>query len=292
MERKSLKPLWIVLIVAVALLLLAVIVGILNALIGKGEWLIGWQSYRYDDEADYQIGGGTVYRTEITELDISWLTGSVEVIVSEDDAYVSLSETSQNELDETAKLRWRVDENGKLTVKWRKSAWYFQAGMPKKQLTVRIPAHLAQGLNALKVSATSAFVAASGLEAQRMELTAVSGGIRLLACRVQELELSTVSGAVTAEDCTVQVLEAEATSGRVELALNGCPAHTEIETVSGSVKLILPADASFRLAYETTGGKLVSDFALTAQNGELLCGTGDCELHIATTGGGLTLVSK
>ncbi len=291
MKRKSLKPLWIVLIVIAALVLLAVVVGILNALIGKGEWLIGWQNYRYD-ETGYQVGGGTVYQTEITELDISWVTGGVEVTVSEDDAYVSLSETSQNELDETAQLRWKVDENGKLTVKWRKSAWYLQAGMPKKQLTVRIPSHLAQNLTDLEVTAVSAPVAVTGLETRQMELTTVSGGIHLSACRVQQLELTTVSGSVTAEECAVQKLEAQSVSGALELAMEACPARTEIETVSGPVKLTLPADASFRLGYKTVSGKLVSDFALTQQDGEQICGTGDCKLDIATTGGGLTLVKK
>lgn len=152
MKIKSYKPLWIVLIVIASLLLLAVIVGVLNGTVGKGEWQIGIQSYRYESE-DPNVGSGTVY-ADVTALDLDWICGDVEILISEDDRYVSVTEASEETLAEVAKLRWWVDSDGKLTVKSRKSGEYLAPSMPKKKLTVRVPKDMIAAVSSLNVNAS------------------------------------------------------------------------------------------------------------------------------------------
>ena len=152
MKINSLKPLWITLIVVVSLILLAVAVGVLNATVGNGEWQIGWQFYRYEAE-DPNIGGGTVYSTEIKSLDIDWIRGDVEVVISEDDRYLSITENSEDELAESAQLRWWVDADGTLMVRSRDSGGYLASSMPKKKLTVRVPKDMMLSLSQAEISA-------------------------------------------------------------------------------------------------------------------------------------------
>ena len=151
MKIKSLKPLWIVLIVLVSLLLLAVIVGVLNGTVGGGEWQIGWQSYRYESE-NASVGGGTVYAT-VTALDVDWIRGDVEVIVSDDDRYPSISERRSDgePLSDAATLRWWVSD-GCLVIKCRDSGNYLSSSMPEKKLTVRIPREMMVSLVSLDVN--------------------------------------------------------------------------------------------------------------------------------------------
>ena len=152
MKIKSYKPLWMVLIVIASLLLLAVIVGVLNGTVGKGEWQIGIQSYRYEADSP-SIGSGTVY-ANVTALDLDWICGDVEILISEDDRYVSVTETSEEIFSESAELRWWVDSDGKLTVKSRRSGEYLASSMPKKKLTVRIPKDMMMTVSALNVHAS------------------------------------------------------------------------------------------------------------------------------------------
>ena len=133
MKPKTLKPLWICLIVVASLLLLAVIVGVLNGTVGKGEWQIGWQSYRYEC-VNPNVGSGTVYYRNIRSLEIDWICGDVELIVSDDDAYLSVTEIADQELSESAQTHWWMNEEGVLMIKSRKSGDYLASSMPKKKL--------------------------------------------------------------------------------------------------------------------------------------------------------------
>ena len=57
--QKFKKPLTVIAIVMGALLLGAVVMGVLNALVADGAWHFGWESYRYEDSG-YEIGGASV----------------------------------------------------------------------------------------------------------------------------------------------------------------------------------------------------------------------------------------
>lgn len=287
MKKRSLKPLWILLIVMASLTLVAILIGVLNALVGKGQWRIGWQNYRYDEEG-YQIGGCTVYETEITELELDWLSGEVEVLFTEDDAYPSLIETSVNPLSESAQLRWKA-ENGKLTVKCRKSGTYLSSGAPDKSLTVRIPSKGAAGLKNVVVKSVSASVTLRGIHSERLEINTVSGRIGLDGCAAPIVALDTVRGSVSAKGEFENCFVLSSVSGNFQLTPVSCPKNLEIRSVKGDSRLTLPADSSFRIAFRSVSGKLISDFALTDRGGESVCGDGDCSIQTETTSGGLTI---
>ena len=110
-----------------AILLGALIYGVLNALVGGGKWSTGWNDYRYDDSG-FEMGEGSIPAQTLTEIEIDWLDGAVLILPCED-AYPSLTEETADgaELPDSARVRWCV-EGEKLTVKYRKSSWFFGLG--------------------------------------------------------------------------------------------------------------------------------------------------------------------
>ena len=230
MKKPNLKILWIVLIVMLSLVGVAVIVGVLNATIGGGKWKIGWQSFRYNEEG-YNIGSGTVWSSEIREVEIHWAGGDIEILVTDDDRYPSLTETSQERLHESAELRWSVDANGKLTVWYRKSGWALASSMPDKHLILRLPRRMAEGLTALTVIGDGTDVEIKGvlaaqttIEAGRGEVTFVLPESASFAITLEtktgkllsELDMTTLGGTSTRGTGEKQIL-VRTTSGSVRI---------------------------------------------------------------------------
>ena len=173
------KPLFIVGIVAGALLVLTVVLGIFNALVADGGWYFGWESYRYDEEG-YEKGGSSVPSLQVTAIDIDWLDGSVTVLPC-DDKYISLSERAVGGLEEGQTLRWRLSEDGStLSVKYRKSSWFLGASVNRnKELVLRVPRGLLEGLTELKIKTARGTVTVQGIEAANTEILTERGDVRL-----------------------------------------------------------------------------------------------------------------
>ena len=51
------------------LILGAILLGVLNGLVGKGEWNLGWTNYRYDDSA-YHTGEGTIPAPALEKIEL------------------------------------------------------------------------------------------------------------------------------------------------------------------------------------------------------------------------------
>lgn len=173
------KMLTIVGVLAGALVLLTVVIGVLNALVADGGWHFGWESYRYDEEG-YEDGGASVPSLNVTNIDIDWLDGSVKILPC-NDKYISLSERGVGGIGETQTLRWRLSEDGStLSVKYRKSSWFLSASVDRnKELVLRIPRTLLEGLESLKVTTCRGEISVEGIEAERLEIVTEHGDVRL-----------------------------------------------------------------------------------------------------------------
>lgn len=249
------KPLWITLAVIGGLLLLAVAVGVLNALVGGGEWTFGWNAYRYDDEG-YTVGDGTVYADSLKELNIDWIDGDVEIVICQD-AYPSVSERVSGDTPESGRMRYRVSDDGQtLSVKYRAPSMFLGVGESRrKNLTVRIPEKMLSGMETLRVSGKGA------------ELS------------VEAIPFASVF--------------IEGTSGDVSLAVNPATERIFIETTSGNVTLFMDGEPSFSLAYETArGGSPLIDFPHKQAGGGYVCGDGAISVSVETVSGELSVKKK
>ena len=161
------------------LILGAILLGVLNGLIGKGEWNLGWTNYRYDDSA-YHKGQGTIPAPALEKIELDWIDGNVTVVLCQD-AYVSVSESAPAELTEKTQLHWFVSEDGKtLSIKYRGSSSFFGTNKDKeKDLILRIPEKLIGQLQTLSINAVSSNVTVSNLVIDDMDVKTASGDIAI-----------------------------------------------------------------------------------------------------------------
>ena len=280
-----------VLLMVIGCLLAAVLVfSILGAV--SGESALGWQSYRYSGEG-YTVGEGTVPHANITRIELDWLDGAVEIVAC-DDTFVSLTESADTPLAEAMKVRWRVDENGTLSIKYRKSTWFvgFGMGQANKKLTLRIPKSMFASIETLAVEATSADVAVSDLSLSHLSAVLGAGNLKLERCAFAACKLNATRGEVTLLSCSVKHFSAALESGDLMLDVSQCPEEVEIEMGRGDAELGLPADADFTLSYQTKSGDLISDFSLQKQGELHLCGKGGASFLVKTASGDLILTQN
>ncbi len=147
----------------------------------------------------YTAGGGSVLAADISEIDIGWVDGSVEIIESADVDQITFSETANRQLEEEYQMQYAVN-NGRLTIRFSQEyvGWsLFNNWFVDKHLTVEIPA--GKEFSRLRIDTTSAPLSAGGLLADDIVLSTVSGEIRLESSICDELRLNGVSGALRAE---------------------------------------------------------------------------------------------
>ena len=161
------------------LILGAILLGVLNGLVGKGEWNLGWTNYRYDDSA-YHAGEGTIPAPALEKIDLDWIDGNVTVVICQD-AYVSVSEDAKADLTEKTQLHWFVSEDGKtLSIKYRGSSSFFGANKDKeKDLILRIPEKLVGQLQTLTINAVSSNVTVSNVLVDNMDVKTASGNVTI-----------------------------------------------------------------------------------------------------------------
>ncbi len=292
MNRKPKKILTVSLIVVGVLVGAAVLLGVLNALIGKGSWNIGWVSYRYDDSA-YQIGDGTVPATDIERITLDWIDGKVKIELC-DDMFLSMSESAATALGEDTQLRWCISEDGTaLSIKYRKSSSFFASfGNSEKILILRIPKRMFPQLQSLEVTSESAPITLIGMEAEAISVKSVSGDLTLVDCRTTRLTLETVSGHSTCRGLTAEKTVLSTVSGAVSLSYAATPTQADIESTSGEVAIALPGKGDFSLHRTTTSGRFICDFPGKEENGTYICGNPTATLRVKTVSGDLKLLTS
>ena len=177
MNIKNTKNIKYAVFMVAGLIVGALLLGVLNGLVGKGEWNLGWTDYRYDDSA-YTVGEGTVRAPYLENIDLDWIDGSVTVVICQD-AYVSISETAPADLTEKTQVHWSVSEDGKsLSIKYRGSSSFFGTNKDKeKDLILRIPEKLMGQMKTLNIKAVSTNITIVDLLAENTEVQTQSGNI-------------------------------------------------------------------------------------------------------------------
>lgn len=159
------------------LLVGAILLGVFNGLVGKGEWNLGWTDYRYDDSA-YEVGEGSIAAPNVESIDLDWIDGNVSVVLCQD-AYISITESAPAELSENTRVHWCVSEDGKtLSIKYRASSSFFGANKDKnKDLILRIPEKLLGQLKNLNINAVSSNVTVSDIIVDNINVQTASGNV-------------------------------------------------------------------------------------------------------------------
>ena len=264
----------------------------------------------------YSVGGDT----PVKSLDISWLSGGVSVVPHEQIGEITVVEQADRMLAEDETLTVRLDISGdshSLHIGFMKADRFDG----EKYLTVYVPQEMVENgfLEEIGIETTSAYAYVSA-DAQKIDLSTVSGDARVMCASCPAVEIETASGNVGVVDGTWGKVELSTVSGAIELA--GEAENAEIETASGkvdivgalgtldfesvsgdlilaseralrldaetesgSIHLTLPAQDGFTLDYETEKGAF--DSALTEREGTLIaCGDRETYYTVPALEGG------
>ena len=161
------------------LLIGAILLGIINGTVGKGEWNLGWTNYRYDDSA-YKVGEGSIAAPNVESIDLDWIDGNVSVVICQD-AYISITESAPADLTDKTRVHWSVSEDGKsLSIKYRASSSFFGTNKDKeKDLILRIPEKLLGQLKNLNINAVSSNVTVSDIIVDNINVQTASGNVNV-----------------------------------------------------------------------------------------------------------------
>ena len=274
----------------IALVLASMLVSLL-ALPRVLDWKIGDLSFHWIDDhgsdEGYTVGEASV-SGEVRELDVSWLSGSVTVELTDGDA-VTLREEPQPESSD-ARMRWKL-KDGKLTVYSQKCGLTIPTRA--KQLTIGIPAGRAGKLQKLSLDLSAASASLPALTLRELELDSVSGSVTLIGGSYENLDFDSTSGDLTLTSAAVGELSADTTSGSLtlggafetidfdttsgalHLTASALPRDISCDTVSGGVMLTLPENGGFSATLDSVSGDLTVDgFAGSLHRDEFVYGQG------------------
>lgn len=252
---------------------------------------------------------------DIRKIDISWRSGSVNIYTAEQSAQISVKEESAAPLAESEKMVCAIDGDT-LRIRFLGDA-YRGSYDGEKHLDVGLPRELVSAghFEEIKVETTDAYAYVSA-DAQKIELSTLSGDARVMCANCPEVEIETTSGNAGVVDGTwarvdistlsgaielagdAESAEIETASGKVDIAgalLRGARGNLilateralrlDAETESGSIYLTLPAQDGFTLDYETKSGAFRS--ALTEREGALIaCGDHEAYYTVPALEGG------
>ena len=253
-----------------------------------GKW--EQQSTREPTENLYAGGDYISDKTDITILDIDWITGDVKVRLTNNDTITVEKMVSDNGYD--AHPMVVTDDSGILKIRYADKAWMNAIDPPQKALTVYLPREVAENLTEVSFSSVSADFDVDPLTVrEKFAFSSVSGDLKTDAITAENVnaEVSTVSGKIELDGSFLRVT-GESTSGKIDVKLRNCPEKLNIVTVSGDVELELPDSTNFWLGYDTVSGEIDCEVPVQRDGEHYYRGLSmGCDISISTTSGDLKI---
>lgn len=253
-----------------------------------GKW--EQQSTREPTEDLYTGGDYISDKTDITVLDIDWITGDVKVRLTNDDTITVEETVSDNGYD--AHPMVVTDDNGTLKIRYADKAWMNAIDPPQKALTVYLPRAVAESLTEVSFTSVSADLDVKALTvAESFTFSSVSGDLKTdtITAEAVAAEVSTVSGEIELDGSFLRVT-GESTSGKIDVKLRNCPEKLDVVTVSGDVELELPDSTNFWLGYDTVSGEIDCEVPVQRDGEHYYRGLSmGCDISVSTTSGDLKI---
>ncbi len=274
--------------------------------------------------ADKYSAGDLDYSGEITELDINWSSGSVNVSYY-DGENVSVTESCKKDLSDAKKVHTWVD--GKtLHIQFSKSGEAFVFEDYKKELEVKLPKDTK--LSKVSYDGSSADTVFDEIKAEEFDIDTSSGNVSLNSCEADEVTADTSSGNITIDltgDCdkiitdassgdvtvtagevktakfdsssgkikadlkSVDELSGDSSSGNMTFKTGKTPSKMSLDTSSGDVTLYLPEDGDFTIEVDTSSGDFESELSMSKKGDTYSYGSGDGRISIDTSSGDITI---
>lgn len=272
-------------IIAYFVLIVVLLVVMISGMRGDGFGIscsIGG-AYHFDNEDKYSIGEFSLDE-EITAVDIDWISGKVNIVVTDDDK-VSAKETDVD--DEADELRYRVVD-GKLMIKFKKPERFTFDESLKKTLTLYIPKDMAEDMKYMNISCVSANCSMMDVNVDEFVVEMVSGDIYVENANIDKVDVQSVSGSTKIEG-TIGELNAESVSGKIEITSNEQLSKIDMESVSGKMIVNMPEGDGFTAEMDSVSGKLSIGFLVTSKGDKRINGDGSAEYNFESISGTIEL---
>lgn len=244
-------------------------------------------SYEMLDRSGFGSGEQSVTAseplTDITEIEIHWLTGDVYLVESDTDGVTFQEDYTGS--NEDYRMRYKVS-NGKLTIQPCKSKLFGSIDLPRKALTVFLPDTLT--LDKITVETVSADVELMGGSVDTLSINTMSGNITGPGLSAKEYELGTVSGdiSLTALPAGSSAIDCETVSGEVRISCTAHPDEIDFNSVSGNLRLTLPkGSCRYTLDFSTVSGDRDTDRFISG-------GDETCDITAETVSGNVELQTE
>ena len=221
--------------------------------------------------------------TDITEIEIHWLTGDVYLVESDEDGVNFQEDYTGN--NEDYRMRYRVSD-GKLIIQPCRSRFFSSTDLPRKALTVFLPSE--STLKSITVETVSANVELMGGSADTLAVSTTSGGITGPGLPAREYDFGTVSGdiSLTALPAGSSAIDCETVSGEVRISCTAHPDEIDFNSVSGNLRLTLPkGSCRYTLDFSTVSGDRDTDRFISG-------GDETCDITAETVSGNVELQTE
>ncbi len=222
----------------------------------------------------YNSGNSNFAPNAVKSIEINWINGEVKIIES-DVKEISICETATGNIEENQKMRYHLDNDGKLEIYSGKMNVkffnLFENNMKSKTLTVTIPKKINDGmadsdfkLEDLKISTASSPVVIENINSEDIEVETASGNVTLTNTNSKDSDINTVSGTIDLDMITSETIETESVSGKVNVSgnykdLNSSTISGKIQAELGKATTNTVVDSLFALAGKVPQEKLNLD---------------------------------
>ncbi len=261
------------------------------------------EMYIYADGETYAVGDVVLTQNMVSKLDVNWACGAVNIEVDPGVKTIEVYETCEKKLDEEEKLRYCIDSQNTLKIRYRESSTKKVKLNKVKILTIKLPTSYSI-VNSITVNNKSAGVKIEELNLSSITITTENGAVVLGGGVVSDVNVTTVSGNIKIiGDAILSNIKVKTTSGEVNTSKITCqnfvlnsisgPSRLNfsnlvtayLDSTSGAIEVQLPYSVSgFTSSFVTKSGKFSTDFsAVKNDEGKYQFGNGSITLT-ATTG--------
>ena len=223
------------------------------------------------DAKYYVMGGATLAASDVSELNIDWVSGTV-TIEAYDGTEVAISETSEDALTDSTTMHYYLESDGTLNIRFGIPGMKSQGeNLPDKNLLVRVP---------------------RTLRLDEVEMNGLGRSIHMDSVCCSTLEMNSVSRQITLYECEIDDIEVNSVSTNVQATFSIMPETVELNNVSGSTLLYVPEDAGITLEYNGLISSFHSDLPVANKGKKKVIGNGACVIECNSVSGGIDIQVK
>lgn len=228
---------------------------------------IFWSVYESRSfDGPYQTESGSVLGNSVTELDINWAAGKVNVHTVKDspsitssDQFIELSITGRD----GAPVRWYTTDAASggqaLVVDYGFDIGLFGCTLAHsgKEIDIAIPESIAKGLHLITLNAASGDYILEGLECDAADINLASGSLNASRFKPDVFELDMASGICDLGMDVTTHAEIQIASGSCRWrCLSAAPESVNASLMSGNLNILLPEETGFDLSLDKASGNL------------------------------------